>query len=271
MQGPGAIARGSFAYLINEPLFLTRSGIYAVTTQDLTGERYSQNRSFYLNGKLLSEGGLENSIACVFNDMYWLVVNDVAYILDGLQNLSANANAPYSTRQYVGFYRNNLPANCMWVKDNRLFFGTKDGRICRFYNDATSQNSYNDDGQPIEAIWETPDLDGKIFYKKKTFRHLALSVPYAIASTVEIYVQKFGIWTHFKNFIVNGSYFSFSNLDFGNFSFSCNITEKLISTKIRVKKVDKARFRFRNANVNEPFGLYELALEFVENGNYKGE
>lgn len=271
MQGPGAIARGSFAYLINEPLFLTRSGIYAVTTQDLTGERYSQNRSFYLNGKLLSEGGLENSIACVFNDMYWLVVNDVAYILDGLQNLSANANAPYSTRQYVGFYRNNLPANCMWVKSNRLFFGTKDGRICRFFNDATSQNSYNDDGAPIEAIWETPDLDGKIFYKKKTFRHMALSVPYAIASTIEIYVQKFGVWTHFKDFVVNGSYFSFSNLDFANFTFSCDVTEKLISTKIRVKKVDKARFRFRNASVNEPFGLYELALEFVENGNYKGE
>lgn len=271
MQGPGAIAKGSFAYLINEPLFLTRSGIYAVTTQDLTGERYSQNRSFYLDGKLLSEGGLENSIACVYNDMYWLVVNDVAYILDGIQSLSPNANAPYSTRQYVGFYRNNLPANCMWTQHNRLFFGTKDGRICRFFNDATSQNSYNDDGKPIEAIWETPDLDGKIFYKKKTFRHLALSVPYAIKSTVEIFVQKFGVWTHFKDFFVNGSYFSFSNLDFEDFTFNCDITEKLVSTKIRVKKVDKARFRFRNANVNEPFGLYELALEFVENGNYKGE
>jgi len=39
--------------------------------------------------------------------------------------------------------------------------------------------------------------------------------------------------------------------------------------KIKVKKVDKARFRLQNL-LAEPFGIYEVALEFVENGKYKG-
>ena len=38
----------------------------------------------------------------------------------------------------------------------------------------------------------------------------------------------------------------------------------------RIKRVDKARFRFENDQRNEPFGLMAYALEYVENGNYKG-
>ena len=36
LQGAGAIATNSFAYLCTEPLFLTRSGLYAVTAQDIS-------------------------------------------------------------------------------------------------------------------------------------------------------------------------------------------------------------------------------------------
>ena len=38
----------------------------------------------------------------------------------------------------------------------------------------------------------------------------------------------------------------------------------------RIKKVDKVAFSLRNERINEPFGIYSLALEYTENGNYKG-
>ena len=85
LQGEGAIAPRSFAYLVNEPLFLTKLGVFAITAQDVTGEKYAQQRSFYLNGKLLEEPGMEDAVAVVFKDMYWLCLNGAAYILDGLQ------------------------------------------------------------------------------------------------------------------------------------------------------------------------------------------
>lgn len=270
LQGAGAIAKGSFAYLATEPLFLTRLGVYAVTAQDITGEKYAQNRSFYINGKLLSEENLENAFAYVHQDMYWLCLNGVVYILDGLQPLMTDKSMPYATRQYAGFYMTNIPANCMWEVGNDFYFGTADGRICQFYSDSSDVLSYNDDGAVIKASWETPDLDGKLFYKNKTFRYMAVRLNTAIATSMEAYVQKRGVWSLLKKDDATSRYLSFKNLIFSKFTFSSDDTQRITATKIKVKKVDKARFRIQNNALNEPFGIFDIAFEFVESGNYKG-
>lgn len=168
MQGPGVIAKGSLQYLETEPLFLTNSGVYALTTSDLSGERYSQRRSYFVDGKLKEEANREDAIACIYNDMYWLCLNGVAYILDGLQPMRTDRSAPYSTRQYAGFYRTNVDANAMWVDDERLWFGTKDGKVYRFYADKDAPASYNDDGAPIDAYWTVPLNFGSGFWLNKT-------------------------------------------------------------------------------------------------------
>jgi hypothetical protein len=272
LQGAGAIAPYSFAYLSNEPLFLTRLGIYAITAQDVTGEKYAQNRSFYLNGKMLkeTEADLTDAYACVYNDMYWLCINNQLYILDGLQPMAREKNLPYSNRQYAAFYRTNIPANVMWVEEGRFFFGTKDGKVCRFFIDEEAPYSYADDGAAIEAIWETPDLDGKLFYKNKTFKYMAIRLKSAVATSLSIYAMRHGIWSFLKKDDTSARYFAFSRLIFSKLTFSTDTTQQIVSTKLRIKKVDSARFRLVNDTVNEPLGLYNIALEFVENGNFKG-
>jgi len=121
LQGEGAVGRYTFGYLQTEPLFLTELGVYAITAQDITGEKYSQLRSFYLNGKLLEEEGLENAYSCVYRDMYWLAVNGKVYILDGLQASQTDRSAPYATRQYAGFYLTDIPARVLWVDGGTLW------------------------------------------------------------------------------------------------------------------------------------------------------
>lgn len=270
LQGAGAVAKHSFAYLANEPLFLTNLGVYAITPQDITGEKYSQNRSFFLNGKLLEESGLEDACACIYKDLYWLCLNNVAYILDGLQPLQTDKSMPYATRQYAGFYRTNLPARSIWVHDNRLYFGSADGKVYRFFDNPESPVSYNDNGAPIHAVWETPDLYGKLFYKNKTFRHLDVRLASAFVTSIRMYVQKRGLWSLIKEEAIKLRYLSFENVVFSKFTFSTDPTPKTIPTKIKVKKLDKARFRFENNVLNEPFGLFDIALEYIENGYYKG-
>ena len=269
LQGEGAIATRSFAYLVNEPLFLTKLGVFAITAQDVTGEKYAQQRSFFLNGSLLKEADLENAVAVVFKDMYWLCLNGVAYILDGLQSTRRNEE-PYSNRQYAGFYCTNIPARVLFVKDERLWMGSDDGKLRRFYEDTAALTSYSDDGQAIHAIWETPDLSGKLFYKNKTFRFLAVRLASAIATSIRISGQRRGLWTHIKEDTTKARYFDWGYLNWDKFSWSNDETPKTLSTKVRIKKVDKARFRFENSEVNEPFGLFDFAVEFVENGNFKG-
>ena len=281
LQGNGAVAPYSFAYLQTEPLFLTRSGVYAITPQDITGERYAQSRSFYLNGKLTKEDDLETAVAVIFNDQYVLAINRKLYILDGLQPIRTDKGAPYATRQYAGFYCTNVPAACMWVDDQALWIGTYNGKVCRFANDIEDLESYNDDGDPIYSCWETPDLDGRLFYKNKTFRYFAIRIMNALRTSCKLYYKKPSEiiedgerkqlnWTLIKNDTASGTIFDFEHIDFERFSFNADTSAKVVHSKTRVKKVDKMQFKVENDAKNEPFGLFDLALEYVESGNYKG-
>ena len=78
------------------------------------------------------------------------------------------------------------------------------------------------------------------------------------------------MWNEIKREAISSRYFSFSDIVFSALDFSNDDANKVLSTKMRLKKVDKARFRFVNDVVNESFGIFNLAFEFVENGNYKG-
>ena len=277
LQGEGVLTPYSFGYLQTEPVFLTKSGIYAITEQDITGEKYSQNRSFYLDGQLLQEENPENGIATVYDNQYILAINNHLYVLDALQAVRTDKSEPYATRQYSGFYCTDIPANIIWT-DDQVCFGTLDGKICRFYSDKNALTSYNDDGKPIYCCWETPDLDGKLFYKNKTFRYFAVRLMKAIKTSVKMYSRRFGIWTmnnedswtFIKEQNAIGNILDFNDLDFNLLSFSGDATERVIHTKLRVKKVDKARFRVENGELDEPFGISDLALEYIESGNYKG-
>ena len=277
LQGEGVVAPYSFGYLQTEPVFLTKAGIYAITEQDITGEKYSQNRSFYLDGKLRKETGLENAIATVYDNQYILALNGKLYVLDGLQATRTDKSEPYATRQYAGFLCEDIPATCLWT-DDAVCFGTSDGKVCKFYTDVDSLSSYNDDGKAIYSCWETPDLDGQLFYKNKTFRYMAVRLMAALKTSVKLYSRRFGIWTlndetawtFIKGQTSIGNSLDFNDLDFNLFSFSADTTERVVHTKLRVKKVDKARFRVENKELDEPFGIFDLALEYIESGNYKG-
>ena len=270
LQGPGSIASDTFAYLQTEPLFLTRSGIFAITAQDITGEKYSQNRSFYVNGSLLKENGLEQSYALTFKDMYFLFVNGKAYVVDGLQPIRTDRSEPYATRQYVCFYLTDIPATIAWVQDETLYFGTTNGKVCSFYKDEEALISYNDNGAAIKAWWETADLDGNLFYKNKAFRYIAVRLMSAIYSKVKLSARRRGVWSNIKEKAFSNRTFNFSGLMFSALTFNNDSSDPVMSAKIRVRKIDKARFKIENSNVNEPFGIHDLAIEYVENGNFRG-
>lgn len=270
LQGAGAVSRYSFQYLETEPLFFTKLGIYAITAQDVTGEKYAQNRSYYLNGKLFEEENLENAFSVIYKNFYFLCLNNHVYILDGLQTLKSDRSDPYATRQYAGFYFENVPAYTMWVCDSKqLLFGSSDGKIYRFYENKDSNLCYNDNGTAISCAWETADVSGELFYKNKTFRYIALRCTPATATSVCIYAMRKGIWELIKEDSTTIRQFSFSTLIFSKFMFNCDASQKVIATKVRLKKLDKARFKFTNSEYNEPLGLNNMALEYTQNGNYK--
>lgn len=269
LQGAGAVSPWCFSYLEEEPLFFSKLGIYAITAQDITGEKYAQNRSYYIDGKLLDEENLSEAFAYTYRDFYLLCINNHCYVLDGLQPIRTDKSKPYATRQYVGFYWENIPATCMFEMKGNLCFGSDDGKIYMFYAKKDEVESYNDVDEPIPCRWETADISENLFYKYKKYRYLALKCIPARASSVEIWAQRNGLWEMIKEDQQTLRFFDFNYINFEKFSFSPDNTAKVLPAKVRLRKLDHVRFRFVNEKLNEPFGLINFAVEYTQGGNHK--
>lgn len=271
LKGEGAVSQWAFQSLKNEPLFLTASGVYGITTAELTGERINELRSEHISEALRKETGLSDAVAFIWRDFYLLSAGGgIVYMLDGMQK-EYSKDAPWSSYQYECYRLTNVPARVWWDDKDTLWFGTEDGRICRFYTDVDDPKSYNDDGAAIEAYWDTPDISGKLFYKNKTFRRVDVRIAAAPVTGCRIYAQKRGIWSLVYQSGEKARFFDWSYINFAKFVFSADRTPHTLGGKIKVKKVDKCRFRIENKELNEPFGLYAFATEYTEPGNnYKG-
>lgn len=276
------IAPKSIGYLNGELLYLTDNGIYAISTQEYTSDKVSQKRGYYLDGKLNKESlaDRENAQAITYKGMYILLVNNQFYILDGEQPVYDTESNQYNTRQYCAFYRDNINSKMLSTDGKELFIGIGN-KICTFHSDTESLESYNDLGEPIVAEWETPDIVGQLFYKNKTLRYIALKVQSALATSVKTYVMERGLWNYQNEDVAEiwdllkeddtfARYFQFTKIIFSKFSFSTDKTQRISRVKTRIKKVDKFRLKFTNDKLNEPFEICDIAMEFIENGNYKG-
>ena len=268
LQGAGTVSGHTVAYLKAEPLFFSKSGIYAITPADVNGERYTQNRSFYINNALADEKGQEEAVAVSYMDFYVLALGNKMYILDSLLK-AYESGAPYSTHQYEAFFFTNINARVLYLHDEKLRFGTENGDIMEFYTDERAPESYNDNGAAIEASWDTPMFSGDSFYVRKGFKYIALKLFAAPVTGVEIWVQIKGIWSKLFEEFSRFRYLSFETLRFSVLTFATDNTPKSFGKKLSLPKTDKAQFRYKNNQFNEPFGIYNYAVEFQQNGRIR--
>lgn len=265
--GQDAVAVDSFCRTDKEPLFLTDRGVYAITAEELTGEKYSQERSYYIGGNIRDAAGREKASACIYGDFYVLALDGTIYLLD-LQQKTYEKNSPYSSFQYECYYFPDIPATLVWTdSDAALCFGTADGRLCRFHTDVTDPASYNDDGAAIVAYWDTADFDGDLFYHSKTFTGVAVRLASSPVTGVRILALVRGIWKQVYDSGSKARYLDFKYVNFGKFTFSSDKTPRTLYGKVKLKKVDKVRFRVINDETNEPLGLYAFGAQYREQGN----
>lgn len=267
--GESAKAPHSFAYMGKEPLFLTSAGVYAITVEELTGEKYAQERSFFIRSALREASNVAEAFACVYRDFYVLALDGDLYLLDGQQK-TYEKNNPYSSYQYEAYYWPGISARLAWAEGDALCIGKTDGSICQFATNVDAQTSYNDDGAAIEAYWETSDFDGKVMFRNKTVTAIAIRLAAAAQTGVKVFAQSKGIWAQCYDAGSKARYFDWTYIDFSKFVFSTDRTPHTLVGKVKLKKVDKVRFRLQNTELNEPFGIYSFGLEWKEpGGNYK--
>lgn len=163
VSGVGALSQYCFNVLGDETLFLSPRGVMAIEPYEDEQSRV-KNRSYFVDGRLLEEVGLEKAYSFVWNGLYLLAVNNHVYVLDGNQRNSWGNQK--TNLVYECYYLDNVPAKVMFSYDGELWFADFDGNICRFKN-STEEDAYTDDGEPVVANWSTiADDDGAVQYYK---------------------------------------------------------------------------------------------------------
>lgn len=267
ISGVGAIAKRTVGGLLDEPLFLSRTGVYGVSSNSITLEKTVKNRSFFIDTRLLEEENLKDAVAVSYNGLYIIAINSHCYILDGRQE---KAYKPLSNGDYVYecLYWDNIPAVCFLEKDGELYFGTDDGRVCRFNTDLTSAAKYNDDGKAIVARWSTKADDDGDFMLKKTMLKKGSGLmlkPYS-RSSCKVYIRTdkdFGKLIKSSQMDI----FSFEDLNFDRLSFNTNDSPQVVPFLKKVKKYITAQIIVTNDEINEGFGVLGIVKRYSA-GNY---
>ena len=171
-KGEGNISKYAHSVLINEPLILTKNGIFALNTATLTDERFVYHRSYYIDAKLKQEANLEDAIGIVNDGKYYLAINDNVYVADS-RFKSSSSNSKYSNFQYEWYYWTNLPVRVWFVWNNKLYFGDKSGNICKFRED-NDTDRFKDNTEEVSAEWNSVILDLNNPVNKKNIKRIAI-------------------------------------------------------------------------------------------------
>ena len=262
LQGEEAVAPRSFIYMEKEPLFLTGRGVYAITAEDVSGEKYTQNRSYFIN-KALFEQDLKNAFCAKWKQFYLIAFPGKLYLIDTSQR-SYQRGEPLSSFQYECYLWTGINARVLWEQGGELFFGDYQGNVCRF-----TERGYSDNGKAINAYWTFPDFAGESFWRNKTVRTIAVQTAAFSRNEIRLEYRKDGFWNLLKEWKGKLSYFSWSGFSWTDFSWSGDSTPRTLTLKTKIKKFDKTAFRLVCDHDEKAFGLYGFALEFTESGRYK--
>ena len=276
--GVGAISRHAIGMLLDEPLFLSRQGIFALTSNAVTFERTVQNRSEFLDFKLTREEGLENAVCCEWNTYFLVAVNGRCYLLDSKQPASKSRNN--SSFVYEGYYWENIPARTFLPIGGALYFGTEDGRICKFNTDIDGIYKYSDGGekdadgntvneQAIVCSWSTMSDDDGHPQRMKTMikKGCAVTIKPFTRSSAKIYIRTEKDATEKEAMeqavrVGTMDIFDWENIDFERLSFNSNDAPQDIMVKKKEKKYKRLQFIIQNDALHEGFGVFQITKSY---------
>ena len=268
VQSIGAVSKYCFQSLRDDPLFLSAYGVNALVTNNILLERTIKRRSGLIDPKLTAESGLSEAVASVWGDWYVICINGNCYVADSKQQSYKGSVA--DNFMYEWYFWNNVPARVLFEREGTLWFGTADGRLCRFNTDRNGMNRFSDDGAAIIAEWATKSDDDGDFMRFKTMIRRGSGVmckPYTISSVKVIIKTDRDFGTEIKN--TPTSIFDFNYLDFSALSFNTSEGPQVVPFNRKVRKYKTIQIIVRNDGVNQGFGVYGIIKRFRVMGYVK--
>jgi hypothetical protein len=253
----GTVASNSIQIIENNPVSLSKDGVYMIVGTNVKDERNVVHISSNIDRKLLLESALNNAVSIDFDKKYWLAMNGNVYVLDYTQKTQQN---PYG-EWYV---YNNVPASCFLVKDGFLYFGSlTDGLVYRFKKEYDSQ-AFNDDGTPINAYWKSKQLTFNAEEMRKYIDSLYFTMKPATQTSVELYYssdKKEEVPIN-ANQAIQFNLFDFSTLNFVDLTFFFSNFPKTTKARVKAKQVTHFQLMVQNNKLDESLSILSLGIEY---------
>ena len=154
----GCLSNYTCCNVENHAMFLGELGVFEAVTSSASStlERYADNKSYYINKKLLLENNLESAKAISIGSKYYLFINDKMFIADTSKStLPKNGNV-YQYEWFPCEWNTVVESVLRW--NNQLIIGDDNGNIKMFGNDYVDEISeeYNEN---VESYFETVPID----------------------------------------------------------------------------------------------------------------
>ena len=263
VSGVGSVSARSVGSVRDEPLFLSRRGIYAIISNVITAERSVQNRSYFIDPALSKEKNLEDAVAVNWEGRYLLCFGDNCYVLDGNQRKAYRSQSE-NDYVYECYHWNNIPARCFLEVGGALYFGTAEGQVCRFNNDMEGMDQYHDNGQPIVCQWSTKaDDDGDFLQQKRLLtRGLAIQIKPFARGTVSVLLRT---EREDESSVLEQvtDIFSFGGVDFSRFVFNATDSPQVIPVRASCRNYLTLQIIVRNEGLYEGLGVLGIIKRFT--------
>lgn len=267
LPGYGAAARFSAGNLLDDPLYLSPRGVYA-PTMTISGthiQRALKCRSRRINPRLTKENLLADAVSVCWKGWYVLVVDGHAYVADGNQSRADEG--------YEWYFWDNIPAHVLRARGQNLYFGTRDGRFCRFNDDLVDEENkplmraYNDDGAAIPVEWMTKMDMIDTTQQKKTMlkRGSGIHLKACTRSSVEAWIRTDADHGRFIRTLYADRQ-TFLDVSFERFTFS-SVLNNFKPFRYKAKKWIAVQVLLRQNTANEGFGVNGVEIRYVY-GNY---
>lgn len=145
----GAVNPYAVANFGGDNVFLSRNGVFGIepTSNVLTNTRTARERSYPIAARM-PKFDAANAVMFTHGQRLYLSDGDACYVADSAHKYTPTGSESYS---YEWWYWDHIPARVFAEVNGELWFGTEDGRVCRF-TDGYTDVTYDD------------TLDGEIGY-----------------------------------------------------------------------------------------------------------
>lgn len=243
VKSVGCISKYCNANLLNDPLMLSNLGVFGIKGSSY-GEKFANERSYFVNKRLLAETNLENAIAIVYKNKYYLAINSHVYIADSNYKTKLNNNSDF---EYEWYYWTNVPVRVWFIYNEELYFGTADGKIMKF------SNAYLDVATPVDAYYDCGFLDCGSITETKTGKQFTVITRPDVATKLTLGYE-----------LDNGSVTIITK------EYSTDTFPKVLQEKEKTEKFMYIKI-FVSNNTNKKMSFYKIAMDFVYSGRYRGE